>query len=909
MKKLYSSLLLILCFKSVSATAPAWTITPGLFQYNMTVTAVLNSNCVELNNSNNILGAFVNDTCRGFIKTTTVVSGRRLAYLFVYSNVPSGETVKFKYYDAVTDSVYDSKVTLSFLSDGTFGSNASPYVIKNNDAPTSISLSKLSILEDALIGQTIAGMKSVDSDVLNTHTYTLVAGVGSTDNAKLFITADSLYLNAGLNFKTQDSLFIRIRSTDNFGCYYEQAFIIVVQHVNHTPTDITLSDSTIFENKPVSTVIGNFSTTDIDAGDAFTYTLVSGVGDTDNVSFTINAGKIYSAKSFNFEKKKVYGIRVRSTDLGGAFVEKKFLIIIKDVNDQPTDIVLATNRIYENLPVGSYTTKLFTVDEDVNDLFKYTFANIGTNDNTSFTISNDTLKSAFSFDFETKKTYSIYLTTTDSSGANFTKQFNILIRDSLDTPTNITLSDSIVNDNAPIGTYIGAFSTIDVNGPLALHSYTLVSGLGSADNSSFKISNDSIFTFSTVNYATKNAYSIRVRSTVVNGLYCEKRFGIIIVNIDTITDITINNNRIYENSAPNAAIGQLSTVSTDTLNKYTYTFDNSVVSDNASFTLTSKGLLNAAQTFDYETKSNYNISVTTTNPVGTSFTRQLSILIRDTLDTPLDIKLSDSLVVDNSPAKTYVGKLSTIDVNGASAIHTYSLSSIIGSVDDTSFVVSNDTLYTKPQVDYSTQNAYKLKVRSSLINGLYVEKLFSIRITNIGEGPHVREETVSVREDATPQYLITVSVKDTDKYSPYLYELLAKNVPFSMDPGTGKLKLTGALDFHKQAKYELPFRVTDNMDIRDSSVIIVTVVPVEEEVLPVNNYVSPNGDGKNDYFAIVSPEVYREYELTIYNSSGVAIFKTKEYNNEWNGSDVLPGVYYYTFLGNKEYKGNIVLVK
>ncbi|MDM3851296.1 MAG: hypothetical protein PT119_15270, partial [Aphanizomenon gracile PMC627.10] len=56
---------------------------------------------------------------------------------------------------------------------------------------------------------------------------------------------------------------------------------------NQAPTNITLNNSTIAENQAINTVVGNFTTTDPDEGNTFTYTLISGTGDTDNNVFTI----------------------------------------------------------------------------------------------------------------------------------------------------------------------------------------------------------------------------------------------------------------------------------------------------------------------------------------------------------------------------------------------------------------------------------------------------------------------------------------------------------------------------------------------------------------------------------------------------------------------------------------------
>jgi subtilisin family serine protease len=72
---------------------------------------------------------------------------------------------------------------------------------------------------------------------------------------------------------------------------------------NVAPTDVALSNSSVAENQPVNTTVGTLSTTDPDLGDTFTYSLVSGTGDTDNASFNIASGVLRTSASFNFEVK------------------------------------------------------------------------------------------------------------------------------------------------------------------------------------------------------------------------------------------------------------------------------------------------------------------------------------------------------------------------------------------------------------------------------------------------------------------------------------------------------------------------------------------------------------------------------------------------------------------------------
>lgn len=97
----------------------------------------------------------------------------------------------------------------------------------------------------------------------------------------------------------------------------------------NTPTDILLSNNIITENLPINTIIGILSSVDIDIGDSFIYTLVSGVGDDDNSSFNINGNELRSSEVFFRDTKYIYTVRIRTTDQNGLFVEKAFTILVE----------------------------------------------------------------------------------------------------------------------------------------------------------------------------------------------------------------------------------------------------------------------------------------------------------------------------------------------------------------------------------------------------------------------------------------------------------------------------------------------------------------------------------------------------------------------------------------------------
>src|SRR5690606_15838866 len=83
---------------------------------------------------------------------------------------------------------------------------------------------------------------------------------------------------------------------------------------------------------------------------SFTYRLVSGTGDDDNVAFTMDAGgTLMSAISFDFEARSSYSIRVKSTDTGGLSTEKVFTILATDVNEKPVLTVPAAQTAFEDV--------------------------------------------------------------------------------------------------------------------------------------------------------------------------------------------------------------------------------------------------------------------------------------------------------------------------------------------------------------------------------------------------------------------------------------------------------------------------------------------------------------------------------------------------------------------------------
>ena len=129
---------------------------------------------------------------------------------------------------------------------------------------------------------------------------------------------------------------------------------------NSLPTDIALSSTAVNQNQPIGTVVGTFSSTDPDAGDTFTYSLVAGAGSTDNASFSISGNQLRTAAVFDFATKSSYSIRVRSTDSGSLFFDKEFTITVNSPAP-PTTLVNSILPTSRSIQVGTLATVFHTV--------------------------------------------------------------------------------------------------------------------------------------------------------------------------------------------------------------------------------------------------------------------------------------------------------------------------------------------------------------------------------------------------------------------------------------------------------------------------------------------------------------------------------------------------------------------
>ncbi|MBN8456687.1 MAG: cadherin domain-containing protein [Verrucomicrobia bacterium] len=501
---------------------------------------------------------------------------------------------------------------------GVNSSAAQTFVITTtNIAPTNLALSTASIAENNAPGATVGTLTATDADAGQTQAFSLVTGTGDTDNAAFTIDGSSLKLISGANFEAKSTYSLRVQTNDGAGGTFAKALTVTILDVNEAPADIALSASSIAENNAANATVGSLTAIgDPDAGATHTFSLVTGEGDTDNDSFTIDGTTLKLIPSADFETKSSYAIRIRATDSGAppASLDKQLTISITNVNEAPTDITLTVATLTENNAPYAIVGDLNAADPDAGSSHSFTLvAGEGDADNAAFAIIANRLQLVASADFEIKAVYQLRVRASDGAGGAFAKTLTVTILDANEAPTDIALTPATLAENNAANATVGFLTAIDPDAGAA-HTFSLVSGDGDTDNAAFAIDGANLTVIPSADFETKNAYSLRVQADDgLGGTYAKALTVTVTDANEAPTNILLSATAIAENNAANATVGTFSAVDADAGQTHTFSLvagEGDV--DNGSFTLDGS-TLKLTPVADFETKSSYAIRVRATD--------------------------------------------------------------------------------------------------------------------------------------------------------------------------------------------------------------------------------------------------------------------------------------------------------
>ena len=176
---------------------------------------------------------------------------------------------------------------------------------------------------------------------------------------------------------------------------------------------------------------------DPDVDDALTYTL----GGTDAASFDIvrTTGQLQTKAALDYSTKTSYDVTVTATDAAGLSDAITVTINVTDVDENlPPEFPSAatTREVAENTVAGEDIGAPVAASDADDAALTYTLS--GT-DTASFAIDSDTgqLMTLAALDYETKATYSVTVTASDSGGLSDSIDVTITVTDVDETPWSL----------------------------------------------------------------------------------------------------------------------------------------------------------------------------------------------------------------------------------------------------------------------------------------------------------------------------------------------------------------------------------------------------------------------------------------------------------------------------------------
>ena len=518
---------------TVANASGSTTITVNVFDGEFTATQTFDVTVLSVNDAPTVSATTIADATEDAAYTQSLaglfadVDGDNLSYMLEgnpdWVSVDNGSLVGTPTNDDVGST--DFYITADDGSGGTVRQQYSISVANTNDAPIVASAAAdITATEDVLLSSLIASSVFIDVD-----------GDALTLSAT-FTGADWLTFDATNNRFTGTpanddvgTVNITITATDSEGASVSDDIVLTVQNVNDQPTDLAISTLTVAENSATGTVVGSLSSTDVDAGDSFTYTLVSGSGSDNNDLFSIANGELVTNGDIDFESTTSLSVRLRTTDVAGATFEKSFSITVNNVNEAPIALASSSLSLDENAGADAEIGTLSTTDPDNGDSFTYSLvAGTGDSDNASFSINSGKLLAKISLNFESKSSYSVRVKTEDAGGLSYEEALTITLNDVNEAPTAIAIDASSIDENVTVGSVVGALSTTDEdNGD----TFTYSLAAGTNDNDVFDIDGANLVTAAAVDFETKASYTVVVTSTDAGGASFNKSITITVNNV------------------------------------------------------------------------------------------------------------------------------------------------------------------------------------------------------------------------------------------------------------------------------------------------------------------------------------------------------------------------------------------
>ena len=519
--------------------------------------------------------------------------------------------------------------------------------------------------------------------------------------------------------------------------------------------------------------------------------------------------------------------------------------LVNYINTAPvfTEGSSATRSIVENTGSGVDIGSAVSATDDDNDTLSYSLGGINA---AIFSIdsSSGQLRTSAALDFETKDTYSVTISVSDSNGGSDSINVTISVTNVDETPTNNapvfaegSSATRSIAENTGSGVDIGsAVSATDADGN------TLTYRLEGADASSFSIDSSSgqLQTSATLDYESEPSYSVIVTVSDGNGGSDSTTVTINVTNVNeapAFTDGTNTTRSIAENAPAGVNIGNAVAATDDDGDTLTYTLGGT---NAASFDIEAEtGQLKTKASLDFETKSSYTVTVAVSDSKGGIDSITVTINVTDLDETPSNnppvftegTKATRS-IAENTASGVAIGiAVAATDADGNT------LAYLLSGDDASAFSIDNDgQLKTNAPLNHEVKSSYTVTITVS-DGGLTDSIIVTINVTDVNETPTFTSgdtATRAVAENTASDVNIGAAVAATDPDKDTLeYTLSGDDASaFTIDSSSGQLKTKSPLDFETENSYSVTITVDDG-NLTDTIKVTISVTDVDENVAPV----------------------------------------------------------------------------
>lgn len=337
----------------------------------------------------------------------------------------------------------------------------------------------------------------------------------SSDNASVVpvLQGNSLVIELAADYSGTASLIL----SANDGVHVsDDEFTVNVIPVNDPPvfelSQIAQTLSVNFLDPSIITV--NSLQPENESGQVITYSLTPAFVEFAFVSIDPTTGTLTVEPVQNASGSQVFTVMANDGQSKNNLFSQEFSLSV--VNDNPSDIVLSSADIAENMVAGTFLGFLAATDDNqVNPVYSLV-AGEGDTDNLSFSITGNQLLTHTVLNFESKSSLSVRIRVEDGLGGELEKAIVINVLDRNDAPTVVNLSNNVVKEDQLPGTAIGLFTVQDEDeGEFSgtyVYSFDTGNGIVDADNLNFSIEGSVLLLNSTLDFAVKPLHFIFMKA-------------------------------------------------------------------------------------------------------------------------------------------------------------------------------------------------------------------------------------------------------------------------------------------------------------------------------------------------------------------------------------------------------------